>query len=181
MHEETRTVRIVPATFYYTSPTTVTNPDNALTDTDSDTYATITSTNTPTGYFTDFDISAVPTDAYNVSYAFKIKANTHYSGTQVNWSYTSGKYSKTTNLPTNGVQTSTLSNMVSGEYMDTSWSTLVTNAIISSNPLYSYPQIAFTLYTTGSSFDVYGVELQVTYTAMFPDDHGIFNLILPRG
>ena len=180
MHEETRTVRIVPATFYYTSPTTVTNPDNALTNTDSDTYATITSTNTPTGIFTDFDISAIPADAYSVSYAFKIKANTQYSGTQVSWSYVSGKYTNTTNLPTNGVQTSTLSNRVSGEYMDISWSTLVTNAIIAPNPQYSFPKIAFTLYAYDSSFDVYGVELQVTYTAMFPDDHGIFNLILPR-
>ena len=85
------TIRLVPSTLYNaagTSNLTVENGDNAFTNTDSATYATITNitSNTTSRYFylRGFNFSDIPVGATVTSFAIKFKAN--QSGISTNFS-----------------------------------------------------------------------------------------------
>ena len=75
-------IRLVPSTLYNaagTSYLTVSNPENAYTNTDSSTYATIDNTNKSVSsryiYLRGFNFSSVPSNATVTGFAVKIKAN----------------------------------------------------------------------------------------------------------
>lgn len=64
---------------------TVTNPTNAYTDTESDTYATVLNTTSPTeyAYFHGFDFSLIPENAVVTAMEFKIKGQRTYASLRV--------------------------------------------------------------------------------------------------
>jgi len=76
------TMRLVPSTIYNyagTSYITVTNEDNAYTNTDSTTYATLynktASTSNRYVYLRGFNFGAIPSNAVVSSFSIKFKAN----------------------------------------------------------------------------------------------------------
>ena len=85
------TIRLVPSTYYLSSSSylVISSADNAYTNTDSDTYATVTNTRSSTNsyyvYLRGFNFDDVPSNAVVSSFSVKFKARE--SGVSTSSSY----------------------------------------------------------------------------------------------
>lgn len=163
----TKTVRLVPTAYSiaYGDASAFSNLDNALTNVDSDTYASvIDSSSSPKSVDFTFDYNAIPEDATVNSFEFKVKVQNNQIASMQAVTRRSNS-ADTTVYFSMGLSTQTLTPTGSFSY-------------------YKSNGYFVRIGTTGSascSFYIYGVEMDVTYEAFEPDTHGIFNLILPRG
>lgn len=172
MHTETATIRLVPQVCgVWSYGVSISDASNALTNVDSDTYATITGSSGE-ACLSKFDYSQIPTGVTISSFYFRIKgestsedageASIYYCYNDSDFSIISDVYRFGSNA-----QVITMNSRV------TNWTDLTQ---YQSN--YS-PHIRIS--PNGATLKIYGAELDVVYEYEAPDDHGIFNLILPRG
>lgn len=165
------TIRIVPTRLDFTSTAyhSETNVDNAFTNTDSETYATITGTVSSKSnvgcYLRGFDLSLVPSFATVTNVSAKVKVSTTIAD---------GDY-KTVRLRTTYSDSARLSIYPTPTILtfNDTWEHVSSGA-----SLIGYPSLLFDLDLTSYTYVyIYGAEIEVTYD--LPPK--IFNLILPRG
>ena len=169
------TARLVASTYYRnnSSYTSVTNPDNMYTNVDSNTYAQLNNTRNSTSntyyiYIRGFNFNAIPNDAIVTGFTIKIKASESYIST--NSSYRMSLYNGTTAI-SNTTLSSSLSTAVNTFTFpipsSLDWDTLKGYG---SNFGIRVPlRRSSTSYS--SHVDVYGAEIEVTYT--IPVHHSI--------
>lgn len=164
--------RLVPRSLTYTSGyTIVTDEDNAFTDTDSDTYATVSaqiSYNIPF-QLRDFDFSLIPAGATVNSFALKVKASSNIAS----GSYRTVRFriaKGDTNILQVASETATIYTLANGSY---TWADIIQDM----SPT-GYPYFYFDCDLSASKWiRIYGAEIYVDYTPA----PKIFNLILPKG
>lgn len=163
------TIRLVPSVLYNaagTSYLSVSNEDNAFTNTDSNTYATVTNTYTSTSsryvYLRGFNFDAIPAGAIINSFTIKLKA--YESGISTSSSYVPYLCNGTTTIggSTTAITTSASVHTFTGVTAD--WEDIVgygSNFGIRINCRRSSRN------TTGYMY-IYGAEIEVDYTIPTP-------------
>lgn len=169
----TKTVQI-PATEVLSTGHSITNPENMFTGLDSETYASIRITYAGTGnsqrtVLGGFDFSVIPDDATIDSFDGYVKCNVEQDIGSTLPSVILGTYSTS--------QTAVSFTGISEVQTLKAWKS---SSLPFSTDLKVVIGGSCESYNTGH-INVYGVVIEVTYTAFEPDTHGIFNLILPRG
>ena len=165
------TIRLVPGAYTLSNTTylTISNADNMYTNTDSTTYGTCTHTRASTSYtyylyLHNFNFNSVPSDAEIDSFTIKIKANA--TGQSTSSSYRMSLYNNTTSISSTTV-TSSLSTTVTTFTFpngNLTWSTLKNYA----NNFRIRIPLRRSSSNTSSIVNVYGAEIEVTYTVPEP-------------
>lgn len=164
------TIRLVPSEYATSGSSylTVTNEDNMYTNTDSNTYATITNIYSSTSsrylYLRGFNFDDIPSSAVINSFTIKIKG------------YESGLATSTSYAPRLANGTSALSNTTASSNFGTSTTTItIPTGALTWQQIYNYgSDFTIMVYVRRNSrnttgyFYCYGAEIEVTYTIPTP-------------
>lgn len=162
------TMRLVPSTIYNAAGTnylTISNADNAYTNTDSTNYATIQNTYSSTSnryiYLRGFNFSSIPSDAIVSSFTVKFKA--YESGLSTNSSYRPYLCNDTTTITgtASAITATTTTQSFTGVTAD--WDTIKGYGTNGSNFGIRFNVRRNSRNTTGYLY-LYGAEIEVTYT-----------------
>lgn len=164
------TIRLTPGSYAVSNTTYVTtsNPNNALTNTDSTSYGQFThNRNQNTSYyvyFRGFDFSSLPSDA--VVSSFSIKLRGLHSGLSTSTAYYMRLYNGTTAISNTTVSSalSTSAQTITFPTGSLTWSNIVNYG---NNFTVGIPMRRASTSTSGY-VRVYGVEIEVTYTVPIP-------------
>lgn len=162
------TIRLVPSTIYNAAGTnylTISNADNAYTNTDSTTYATVQNTNASTSsryiYIRGFNFNSVPSNAIVSSFTVKLKA--YQSGGSTNTSYRPYLCNNTTTITGNCGVITTSTQTLSFTGVTADWDTIKgygTNGADFGIRINCRRNAR----NTAAYFYIYGAEIEVTYT-----------------
>lgn len=171
MHTETAMVRLAPRRCGSWDGAQVSDSSNALTNVDSETYASMAGSGN--GFVSNFDYTQIPTNATITSFYFRIKGESTSDSTGtaiIYYCYNGEDYTNASSYYRFSTTPQILTLNLSNSY---SWERFTQYENNSS------PQIRIA--PNNTTLKIYGAELDVVYEYEAPDDHGIFNLILPRG
>lgn len=162
------TMRLVASTIYNAAGTnylTINNADNAYTNTDSTTYATVQNTNASTSnryiYIRGFNFSSVPSNAIVSSFTVKLKA--YQSGGSTNTSYRPYLCNNTTTITGNCSVITTSTQTLSFTGVTADWDTIKGYGSNGSD-FGIRINCRRNARNTAASFYIYGAEIEVTYT-----------------
>lgn len=159
------TIRLVPSTIYNAAGIdylTVENADNAYTNTDSTTYATVTNINASTNsryvYVRGFNFGSLPSDAIVSAFSIKLKASESNISTATN--YRPRICNNTTTLTGSSSTIGTSASVITFTGVTADWNTIKnygSNFGIRINVRRSNSN-------TQGYVNIYGAEIEVTYT-----------------
>ena len=162
------TIRLVPSTINNAAGTnylTITNADNAYTNTDSTTYATVQNTNASTSnryiYIRGFNFNSVPSNAIVSSFTVKLKA--YQSGGSTNTSYRPYLCNNTTTITGNCGVITTSTQTLSFTGVTADWDTIKGYGSNGSD-FGIRINCRRNSRNTAAYFYIYGAEIEVTYT-----------------
>lgn len=162
------TVRLIPSTIYNAASgyLTISNADNAYTNTDSTNYATVQNTTASTSsryiYIRGFNFSSIPSNAVVSSFTVKLKA--YQSGGSTNTSYRPYLCNNTTTITGNCGIITTSAQTLTFTGITVDWDTIKgygTNGADFGIRINCRRNSR----NTAAYFYIYGAEIEVTYTA----------------
>ena len=162
------TARLVPSTIYNAAGTnylTISDAENAYTNTDSNTYATVQNTNASTSnryiYIRGFNFNSLPADAEVSSFTVKFKA--YQSGGSTNTSYRPYLCNDTTTITGSCSVITTSTQTLSFTGVTADWDTIKSYGTNGAN-FGIRINCRRNSRNTAATFYIYGAEIEVTYT-----------------